>query len=264
MAVGSHRSDRQDTPYADDMTRDVRRVRIVGRGRAGGSLGAALGAAGWGVAPLLGRDGDPTHAARDVDLVVIATPDRVIEDVARAIEPVESTVVAHLSGSLGLDVLWPHVRRGAVHPLVSLPDAEVGARRLKGAWFGVAGDPLVHEVVDALSGQMFTVPDGHRASYHAAACIAANHLVALMGQVQRVASEVGVPLDAYLDLARAALDNVALMGPAAALTGPVARGDEATVRRHLAALPPGERAAYEAMADAARRLLDDQDATRSP
>jgi predicted short-subunit dehydrogenase-like oxidoreductase (DUF2520 family) len=99
------------------------------------------------------------------------------------------------------------------------------------------------------------VPDEARVLHHAAATIAANHLVALLGQVERVAAAAGVPLEAYLALARGALDNVDRLGPAAALTGPVRRGDEATVARHLAALDPGERAAYEALAAAARRLV---------
>ena len=156
--------------------------------------------------------------------------------------PVEGTVVAHLAGSLGLDVLAPHPRRAALHPLVSLPDAEVGARRLRaGAWFAVAGDPpgslaLMEALVADLGGRSFTVADADRAAYHAAAAIASNHLVALLGQVERVAAGAGVPLEAYLDLVRATLDNVAEMGPAAALTGPVARGDWATVERHRAAL----------------------------
>jgi predicted short-subunit dehydrogenase-like oxidoreductase (DUF2520 family) len=131
----------------------------------------------------------------------------------------------------------------------------VGAVRLRGASFAVAGDPLVGDVVAALGGRAFAVADEHRAAYHAAAVIASNHLVALLGQAQRVAATAGVPLAAYLDLVRQTVDNVAALGPAEALTGPVRRGDEATVARHLAVLDPSERAAYEALADAARRLV---------
>ncbi|MBV8691093.1 MAG: pantoate--beta-alanine ligase [Actinobacteria bacterium] len=217
-------------------------------------MALALSRAGWEVVPALGRDDDVADAAAGVDLLVIATPDASVVDVAAAVTPSASTVVAHLAGSLGLDVLSAHPRRAALHPLVALPSAEVGADRLRGAWFAVAGDPLVREVVDALGGHALDVRDEDRAAYHAAACIASNHLVALLGQVERVAASAGLPLDAYLDLVRGTVDNVAHLGPAAALTGPVARGDWETVARHLASLDASERPAYEAMADAAFQL----------
>jgi predicted short-subunit dehydrogenase-like oxidoreductase (DUF2520 family) len=233
-------------------------VRIVGPGRAGTSLALALTNAGWYVAPMLGRSDDLSAAAKGIDLLIIATPDTAVTAVADEIEPVAGTVVSHLSGSLSLSVLGRHERQAALHPLVALPTPEVGARRLIGAWFAVTGDPLIRRVVEALYGRAFTVEDDDRAAYHAAASIAANHLVALMGQVQRVGATVGVPFEAYLDLARAALDDVAALGPVAALTGPVSRGDEATVRRHLEALPSAERKAYRAMADAARTLVQER------
>jgi predicted short-subunit dehydrogenase-like oxidoreductase (DUF2520 family) len=234
----------------------VAALRIIGPGRAGTSLARALAASGWEVAGVRGRGEALADAASGVDLLVIATPDDAIAGVARQVDPVPTTVVAHLSGSLGLDVLAPHPRRAAVHPLVALPGPEMGAARLRaGAWFAVAGDPLARDVVAALGGRALTVDDAHRPAYHAAACIASNHLVALLGQAERVAASAGVPLEAYLDLVRATVENVAALGPAAALTGPVARGDVVTIERHLAALDPPERPAYEAMADAARRLV---------
>jgi predicted short-subunit dehydrogenase-like oxidoreductase (DUF2520 family) len=223
------------------------RVRVIGPGRAGTSLARALTSARWDVAAPLGRDDDVSGAARGVDLLVIATPDDRVRDVSRAVEPVPTTVVAHLAGSLGLAALAPHPRRAAIHPLVALPSPALGARRLVGAWFAVAGDPLTREVVRALRGRWFEVADADRATYHAAAVMASNHLVALLGQVERLSQAVGVPFEAYLDLARATLDNVAALGPAA-------RGDEATIRRHLRALPADERRAYRALADVARRL----------
>lgn len=232
-----------------------RTLRVIGPGRAGRSLAGALGAVGWTVARPVRRGEDPAGAARGVDLLVIATPDAVIAEVAAAVAPDADAVVAHLAGSLGLDVLDPHPRPGALHPLVAMPSPEVGARRLPGAWFAVAGDPLVREAVADLGGHAIEVADGDRAAYHAAAVIASNHLVALLGQVERVAATAGVPLTAYLDLVRATVDNVAELGPARALTGPVARGDQATIDRHLAALAPEERPAYEALVAEARRLL---------
>ena len=233
------------------------RLRVIGPGRAGGSLAAALASAGWDVVGVVQRGEPVGGAAAGTDLLVIATPDAVVAETAAAVVPQPGTVVAHLAGSLGLDVLAPHARRAAIHPLVSLPDAEIGARRLQaGAWFALAGDGLAQRAVDDLGGRWFTVADEDRARYHAAAALASNHLVGLLGQVGRVAGDIGVPPEAFWDLARGTLDNVVALGPAAALTGPAARGDWDTLRRHLAALPEAERPAYRALADAARRLVD--------
>lgn len=233
------------------MTEDPLRVRIVGAGRAGGSFAAALGAVGWSV-ELVHRD-HPDPGA-DVDLVLACVPDQAVGSTVGAWPRHASTVVAHCAGSLGLDALGAHPRVASVHPLVSLPDATTGAQRLRGAWFAVAGDPVAGRVVDALDGRPVQVDDDQRARYHAAAAVASNHLVALMGQVERIAASTGVPLEAFLDLARGSLDNVAAVGPADALTGPVARGDWDTVARHVAAVPERERSAYLALAAAAALL----------
>lgn len=228
-------------------------ARIIGAGRAGGALGSALERAGWSVDGPHDRSYPVASAAAGTRLLVLAVPDPAVQEVAQSIDPGDAVVV-HLAGSLGLEVLDSHQRRASVHPLVALPDASLGAARLAGAWFAVAGDPMAAEMVGALDGRSVQVDDADRVRYHAAAAMAANHLVALMGQVERVAATVGVPLDAYLALARGALDDVEAVGARAALTGPVARGDWDAVSRHLAALPAVERPAYALMADAARRL----------
>ena len=134
------------------------------------------------------------------------------------------------------------------------PDPGTGAARLRGAWFGIAGHPWMQSVVDVLGGTSVTVEDQDRVVYHATAVVASNHLVALMGQVERLAASVGVPLDAFVALARGSLANVAATDPATALTGPVARGDWVTVQRHLDALDPAEREAYRVLAEQAARL----------
>ena len=228
-------------------------LRVIGPGRAGTAMSRALEAAGWSVAPALGRRDDLSRAAAGADLLLVATPDGVVADVAATVRPVATTVVAHLAGSLGLDVLATHERRASVHPLVSIP---TGDTDMRGAWFAVAGDDLAAKVVADLGGTAVVVDDEHRATYHAAACIASNHLVALLGQVERVAEGAGVPLAAFLDLARQSLDNVAARGPADALTGPVRRGDWSTVLRHRAALPTDEVDAYDAGVALATRLVD--------
>ena len=229
-------------------------LRIVGRGRAGGSFAAALGAVGWPV-DLVGREAGPAALARDVDVVLLCVPDGAVAALARAIEPSDEVVVAHCAGSLGLDVLAPHRRRASIHPLVALPSAERGAELLRGAWFAVSGDPVLRSIVEALDGLSVDVADDDRTAYHAAAVIASNHLVALLGQVDRIARGLGIPLDAYLDLVRGTVDNVERLGAADALTGPVARGDWDTVRRHLDELPMEERATYVALAREAARLV---------
>jgi predicted short-subunit dehydrogenase-like oxidoreductase (DUF2520 family) len=244
---------------------------LVGPGRAGTAVATALVAAGWRVVAVAGREADApsTRAAaarfgapattapdavRDADLVVIATPDAAIEAVAAELGATvrRDALVVHLSGARGVDVLGAvPARTGALHPLQTLPSADAGAERLTGAWCAVAGDPQVAEIARRLGMQPIEVADEDRAAYHAAACIAANHLVALLAQVERVAP---VPLDAFLPLIRAAVDNVEDLGAEAALTGPVARGDVETVRGHLGALSEADRDAYLALARRAYEL----------
>lgn len=234
------------------------RVRLIGPGRAGMSVAAALVSAGHDVVGFVGSDEDPSDAASGVDALIISVPDRRIAEVARKVRPTDTTVVLHLSGSQGLEVLAPHPRRGSMHPLIPLPNPEVGAARLAaGVTFAIAGDPVARELAASIGGRIVTVRDEDRAAYHAAACIAANHVVALMGQVERVAAEIGLDLEVFLGLARAALADVEALGPNAALTGPAARGDLATLARHRAALAPEERAGYDACAALARRVAED-------
>jgi predicted short-subunit dehydrogenase-like oxidoreductase (DUF2520 family) len=233
-------------------------IRVIGPGRAGRSLAAALVDAGCRVHGVLGRGDDATDAARGVDVLVLATPDAAVATVAASVRPVPGCAVVHLSGALCLDVLAPHERRGSLHPLLPLPDPEIGRERLRGgATFAVSGDPAAAGLVRALGGTPIVVDDGRRVAYHAAACIAANHVVALLGQAERVAALAGLPLDALLGLTRAALDDVEALGARAALTGPAARGDDVTVERHRALLEdeaPEELAGYDAGVELARRL----------
>jgi predicted short-subunit dehydrogenase-like oxidoreductase (DUF2520 family) len=247
----------------------VTTIRILGPGRAGRSLAAALGTCeGFDVVGPEGRDRPPARAAEGVDVLVIATPDGVIADVARSVRPRPGAAVLHLSGSLGLDVLAPHARRGSLHPLVPLPTPAIGAARLRsGATFAVAGDAAATELALALGGRVVEVEEDRRTAYHAAASIAANHLVALLGQVERVAAAAHLPLDAFSGLVRAAVDDAFALGPGAALTGPAARGDWGTIARHRDVLGDLDRAArnavdasgsevaaYDALVALARRL----------
>ena len=240
-------------------------LRLIGPGRAGCSLAAALADTGCDVRGILARGDDVSDAARGVDVLVLATPDAVLRSGAAAVTPVPGTVVMHLSGALGLDVLSPHPRRASLHPLVPLPSPEVGRIRLRGGvTFAVAGDRIATTLAYLLGGWPVVVDDEHRAAYHAAACIASNHLVALIGQAERVGASAGVGLDAVLALARAALDDVAELGPAVALTGPAARGDVVTIATHRAALDPEELPGYDAGVALVRRLSAEHDAEVVP
>jgi len=233
----------------------VTSIGVVGRGRLGAAIELALRRAGCDVVLVAGREVDPTITHR-LGLILLAVPDTAIAPVAKRLATNDSCVVAHCSGSLGMDVLTPHRRVAGLHPVVSVPDRLIGADRLAGAWFAIAGDPLISEVVVALGGRSFTIDDAHRSGYHAAAVVASNHLVALLGQVQRLAGAAGAPMEAFWPLIEGSVVNAELLGPVHALTGPVARGDWDTLRRHLDSIDQSERAAYLALAAEAAKLVD--------
>ncbi len=238
------------------------KVRFIGAGRAALSLAGALAQVGCDVVDLLGRADPVSSAARGVDVLVIAVPDSAIAAVAGAVVPVPTTAVVHLSGSLGPEVLVPHPRQASMHPLVPLPNPETGTRRLLGGVsFAVDGDPAASELVELLGGIEVSVTGAQRAAYHAAACIAANHVVALLGQVERVANAAGLGFEMFAPLAAAAVADAAAMGPAAALTGPAARGDQSTIERHRAALDPAQLPGYDAGVALAVKLAGTRDST---
>ena len=233
--------------------------RVIGPGRAGQSMHLALSTAGWTAEPPLRRGDSLQRAAADVDVLIIATRDADIAGVAATVSPVDTTTVVHLAGALGTDVLMPHPRRVALHPLVSFPDPEIGASRLRaGAWFATTGTEsgvsAARALVRSLGGHAVDVAEDRRSVYHAAACAAANHLVTLLAHVAELGHAAGVPLEAFLDLSRSSLDNVADLGPRAALTGPVARSDWPTILAHLESIPPGERQLYLSMVERTARL----------
>lgn len=251
---------------------------LVGPGRAGTSIAGALADRGWRVAAVAGRSVDAPStvaasarlgapavavgdAARHADLVIIATPDAAISGAAVAVAPSvqPDALVIHLSGAHGLEALAAvPARVGALHPLQTFPSVDAGRARLAGSWCAVAGDPQTWALAMQLDLTPVEVADADRVRYHAAACIASNHLVALLDQVARVAP---VPLEAFLPLVRASVENVTALGPVAALTGPVARGDVETVRGHLEVLSGADREAYLGMARLARRLSGRDDPT---
>jgi predicted short-subunit dehydrogenase-like oxidoreductase (DUF2520 family) len=235
------------------------------------TVAAALADRGWRVVAVAGRSADAPgaraaaqrfgapalsveDAGRDADLVIVATPDAAIDEAATRLAPSvrADALVIHLSGARGLDALRSvPARTGSLHPLQTFPTTDAGADRLAGAWCAIAGDPQVGDLAALLGLHAVEVDDADRVRYHAAACIASNHLVALLDQVRRIAP---IPLAAFFPLVQATVENVAERGPAAALTGPVARGDAETVRAHLDALAGEDRDAYRDLARLAQRL----------
>jgi predicted short-subunit dehydrogenase-like oxidoreductase (DUF2520 family) len=266
------------------LTTGDRTLALIGPGRAGTTIALALRAIGWTVTAVARRAPDAqstatataalascaapvSDAARGAELVLVATPDRDIEDTIAAAGPAiaPGALIVHLAGSRGLDVFddlratRTDVRVGALHPLQSFPNTTVGLDRLPGSWAAVAGDPAVSELARSLGLRTFGLADADRVRYHTAAVVASNHLVSLLGQVERLAASCGVPFDAFGPLVVACVENAFALGPADALTGPVARGDLSTVEAHLRALDPAEREAYRALAREAARLTGHRD-----
>jgi predicted short-subunit dehydrogenase-like oxidoreductase (DUF2520 family) len=233
--------------------RELDSIAIVGAGRLGTALAAALGAS----SPL-GRGADSRGAA----VVLLCVPDSEIAAAAAAIVGGrDGVLVGHCSGATGLDVLAPH-EAFSLHPLMTVP---AGAPRdvLAGAGCAIDGStPRALAVAEALATRLGMQPtrvaDEDRAAYHAAASIASNFLVTLEGAAERMAAGAGVERALLVPLVRAAVENWAARGPEAALTGPIARGDEETVARQRAAV--AERAPdllplFDALADATRAVV---------
>ena len=224
-------------------------IAIVGAGRLGTALAAALGAS----SPL-GRGAD----ARGATAVLLCVPDGEIAAAAAAVE--RGPLVGPCSGATGLEVLAPH-EAFSLHPLMTVP---AGAPRdvLAGAGCAVDGaTPRALAAAEALAARLdmraTRVADEDRAAYHAAASIASNFLVTLEGAAERLAASAGVDRALLAPLVRAAVENWAQRGAEGALTGPIARGDEATVARQRAAV--AERAPdllplFDAMVDATRAV----------
>ena len=162
-------------------------------------------------------------------------------------------MVAHTSGATSISVLSSCERAGATtlvfHPLQTFSDPLTGPSRFSGAAVAVTPDEdasaspaaaFGFALAELLGARPFLLPDDKRALYHAAATVACNYLVTLEHHASRLFALSGLPreesLSLFLPLVRATLDNVAAQGTVAALTGPLSRGDTATITGHLAAL----------------------------
>ncbi|HLE42181.1 MAG TPA: Rossmann-like and DUF2520 domain-containing protein [Nitrospirota bacterium] len=249
-------------------------VVIVGAGPVGSSAGYLLARAGYRItsvvsrtrasadeaAAFIGAGAPTTDAARAVsgaEIVLIATPDRVIKDVCEYISAggmlKAGTLVAHLSGAHSLHLLDAAKAVGAyravVHPLQSVPGREQGVKNLPGSYFRIEADPealeTAKDLVKALGGIELAMPkwrsDKHStALYHAGAVTVSNFFVALIDYGIKFYEALGAgkqeALNAVLPLIRGTLHNIETLGIPDALTGPIMRGDLQTVRDHLEAM----------------------------
>lgn len=229
------------------------RCAIVGAGRLGRALSAALRDAGIPVDGPLGRGA----RCADADVALLCVPDGEIANAAELIEP--GRLVGHCSGALGLDVLAPH-EAFSLHPLMTVPAD--GPARLAGASAAIAGTTarargVAHHLALHVGLTPMEVADEDRAVYHAAASVASNFLVTLEAAAERLAVAAGIERAALVPLVRATVENWASLGPERALTGPLVRGDEATVARQRAAIEdraPDLLPLFDALADATRAL----------
>ncbi len=236
------------------------RIVLVGPGRAGMSLGLAMRRAGHEIVGVLARRADDAGAAAAkldaaalewdeplpaCDLLVIAVRDDAIEDVARRLAPHGGAADAavHLSGLAPLSRLAPlgARRTGSFHPLQTLPTPEAGAERLAGAWIAVtAADGGLRDRLNRLAASLgahpFDLDDAAKPLYHAAAAAAANYPLGALAMAEALFAAAGVPFSAARPLVEAVVANAFDLGPAAALTGPIARGDVGTVAAQLDAV----------------------------
>jgi predicted short-subunit dehydrogenase-like oxidoreductase (DUF2520 family) len=235
--------------------RELDSIAIVGAGRLGTALTAALRAAGHPVLGPLGRGAD----ARGATTVLLCVPDGEIAVAAAAVAV--GPLVGHCSGATGLEPLAPH-EAFSLHPLMTVP---AGARAdvLAGAGCAVDGaTPRALAAAEALAAALrmraTRVEDDDRAAYHAAASIASNFLVTLEGAAERLAATAGVDRALLAPLVRAAVENWAARGAEEALTGPIARGDEKTVARQRAAVAertPDLLPLFDVLVDATRAVV---------
>jgi predicted short-subunit dehydrogenase-like oxidoreductase (DUF2520 family) len=257
-------------------------VGVIGAGRVGAVLGAALRLRGHDLVSVAGESDaslrraakllpgvpvrKPTAVARSCDVLLLTVPDDMLENVVTQLAASgalrRGQHVAHTSGSHGLRVLEPALAVGArpvaLHPAMTFTGTARDLDRLADCVFGVTAGPderdWARAVVADLGGEVMWVPEERRGLYHAGLAHGANHLVTLVTQAMELLGAAGAddPAAILRPLLVAALDNSLAEGDAA-LTGPIVRGDVNTVRGHLAeitAAAPDTLPSYVALARA--------------
>jgi predicted short-subunit dehydrogenase-like oxidoreductase (DUF2520 family) len=263
---------------------------IVGAGRVGRALGRRLHELGWQVGAVTGGSistaraavrvigaGHPldrlTHQILNSCVVLITTPDDAIESVAKELARLgrrewTGKVVLHTSGALDSSVLQPLAEQGAatgsMHPMQTFSNQNIPT--LANCIFGVDGSPAALKVARKMAHQIdgiaVRLSGANKAAYHVAGSFASAYVLALVETATRLLMSQGFTRRraqrALLPLTRQTLDNFERVGPAAAWTGPLARGDLSTIKRHVQALAdfqPEYREAYEALSRLSASVL---------
>ncbi len=256
-------------------------VGIIGAGAVGTALGAALHRAGWPVVAVASRDAARRERFRslvpgarafaeapaildEAELLILAVPDDVIEELAGDLRLYGGQALVHTSGVLGAEALEPAraagSQVGAFHPLVAFADTERAIEALHGATIAVEGDDqlaaLLADMAEALGATAVRLAPGGKAAYHAAAVLAAGGFVALLDAIAQLGKAAGLDeqgaLAIYGGLIEQTLGNARALGIRAALTGPMTRGDVSTLELHLdamARLAPAALPLYRAAAE---------------
>jgi predicted short-subunit dehydrogenase-like oxidoreductase (DUF2520 family) len=218
----------------------IESVTVIGRGRVGSAVAARLAERG---VELL-DDG--------ADVVLLCVPDRDIPEVARGLTPGQAWI-GHVSGATPLAALAPHTRRFSLHPLQTFTRSR-GPEQLDGAFAAVTGETpdavaVATELARTLGLEPFELADDSRALYHAGAAVASNYLVTLYRIAAGLLEEAGAPPQALVPLMLRTIEN------GFELTGPIARGDWATVDAHLDAIRaarPEVEPVYQVLAEATK------------
>ncbi|MGI5267881.1 Rossmann-like and DUF2520 domain-containing protein [Nonomuraea sp. CA-218870] len=239
-------------------------VGVLGAGKVGSALGAALAQAGhrvvaasgvsdssrrWAAARLGIEPVRPDEVVAAAQLILLTVPDDALPDLVGGLAAtgadLRGKILVHCSGAYGLSVLEPAARKGALplalHPVMTFTGRDDDLNRITGCSFGVTAPeplrPIAEALVIEMGGEPVWIADTDRPLYHAALANASNHMVTLIAESEELLGRIGVEHPGRMlgPLLGAALDNVLRLG-LTALTGPVVRGDAGTVRKHVDAL----------------------------
>ena len=276
------------------MPRTHRTISIIGAGRVGQTIAKRLRKLGWRIGAVVTRSrgtaraavraigaGTPraalTPEALDADVILLSVPDDLLENVAQKLAKIggaaltkisRTRIILHTSGALNHRVLAPLARRGAatgsMHPMQTFSGR--GAPRLDGVIFSIEGAPAARSAAQKIARSLGATPvvikSHHKPAYHASGTIVAGHALALVESATQMLLKIGFTRrgasQALLPLIRQMLDNYESLGPHAAWTGPLSRGDYATISKHAKALrrfPREFRDAYAALALLSIRVL---------